>query len=209
MDRLDAMEVFVRVAELGSFTKAAASLRLPRSTVTAALQLLEARLGVKLLHRTTRRVSLTGEGEAYLEDVRRVLEEVEGIEAALGLRTGAPRGRVKVDVPAAAGRHVLAPALPRFFERYPEVTLELGSTDRPVDLVAEGVDCVLRGGDVHDESLVGKRLATFPVLTIAQRARRPSRVREARPSGARARLRSPRPPPARVARPRGRPPPLR
>lgn len=161
------MEVFVRVAELGSFTAAAASLRMPKASVTAAVQELEARLGVRLLHRTTRRVSLSADGAAYVEEAARILAEIVELEAGLGRAVATPRGRVRVDVPAAAGRHVIAPALPAFLARYPDLTVEIGSTDRPVDLLAEGVDCVVRGGQVHDESLIARRLGELPVLTCA------------------------------------------
>jgi LysR family transcriptional regulator for bpeEF and oprC len=170
MDRLDAMEVFARVAELGSFTRAADALRMPRSTVTAQVQALEARLGVKLLHRTTRKVTLTPDGTSYLREARRILREVDELESGLGKAAASPRGRVRVDVPAAAGRHIIVPALPSFFARYPDIVLELGSSDRPVDLVAEGVDCVIRGGDVHDESLAARKLADLPVVTCASPA---------------------------------------
>lgn len=167
MDRLDAMEVFARVAELASFTRAADALRMPRSTVTAQVKALEARLGIKLLHRTTRRVTLTADGTSYLREARRILREVEELESGLGNAAASPRGRVRVDVPAATGRHTIIPALPGFLERYPDIVLELGSSDRPVDLVAEGVDCVIRGGDVHDESLAARKLADLPVITCA------------------------------------------
>lgn len=170
MDRLDAMEVFARVAELGSFTRAADALRIPRSTVTAQVQALEARLGVKLLHRTTRRVTLTPDGASYLREARRILREVEELESGLGKAAASPRGRVRVDVPAAAGRHVIVPSLPGFFARYPDIVLELGSSDRPVDLVAEGVDCVIRGGDVFDDSLIARKLVDLPVVTCASPA---------------------------------------
>ncbi|MCK6506140.1 LysR family transcriptional regulator [Myxococcota bacterium] len=170
MDRLDAMEVFSQVAERGSFTAAARSLRRPRSTVTATVQALEARLGVKLLHRTTRRVTLTPDGALYLRECRRLLREVEEVEAGLGQGQAALRGKVRVDVPAAAGRHLLAPALPDFLERHPEIVVELGSSDRPVDLLAEGVDCVIRGGEVVDASLVTRSLARLPVRTLASPA---------------------------------------
>ncbi|MGL4577174.1 MAG: LysR substrate-binding domain-containing protein [Burkholderiaceae bacterium] len=167
MDKLRAMQVFSLVAELGSFTKAADALNLPNATVSTLVAQLEAHLQVKLLARTTRRLSLTEDGSAYVERVRRVLTELVEIEDALAGQTRAPQGRVRVDVPAAAGRHVLAPALPDFFARYPNITLEIGSTDRPVDLVAEGVDCVIRGGATHDESLVAKPLGTFETITCA------------------------------------------
>lgn len=161
------MEVFIRVAELGGFTRAAQALALPRATVTAAVQGLEARLQVKLLHRTTRKVALTPDGAAYLEEARRLLRELDELESGLGGAARIPRGRVRVDVPASAGRHVLAPALPEFLQRYPELTVELGSGDRPVDLLGEGVDCVIRGGEMFDDSLVGRKLGELPVITCA------------------------------------------
>ncbi len=167
MDRIRSMEVFIRVAELGSFTQAAQALRLPKASVTAAVQELEARLQVKLLHRTTRQAGLTADGAAYIDEARRLLRELAELEASLGNRARSPRGRLRVDVPAAAGRHVLAPALPDFFARYPELVVELGSSDRHVDLLGEGVDCVIRGGEAHDESLVGRKLGELPVITCA------------------------------------------
>ncbi|MCE9670932.1 LysR family transcriptional regulator [Myxococcus stipitatus] len=167
MDRMRAMELFLRVVETGSFTAAAQALRMPRTSATTELQALEAHLGVRLLHRTTRRVSLTNDGSLYYEEVRRLLKDLAEVESSLGRSAASTRGRIRVDVPAAAGRHLIAPALPAFFARHPDIVLELGSSDRPVDLVAEGVDCVVRGGDVHDESLVGRRLAHLPVVTCA------------------------------------------
>lgn len=167
MDRLRAMELFARVVETGSFTAAASALRLSRTRATTEIQRLEAHLGVRLLQRTTRRVSPTGDGAVYYEEARRLLREVRELETGLAGAVASARGRLRVDVPAAAGRQVIAPALPRFLERHPEIVVELGSTDRPVDLVAEGVDCVVRGGDVHDQTLVGRRLADLPVVTCA------------------------------------------
>lgn len=167
MDRLRSLELFVRVVELRSFSKAAGALRVPRATVTAAVQELEAHVGVRLLHRTTRSVSPTVDGQAYHDEVLRILRELSAADAALGRANRSPSGRIRVDVPAAAGRHVLAPALPAFLAAHPELTVELGSSDRPVDLLAEGVDCVIRGGDLHDESLVVRRLGELPVLTCA------------------------------------------
>ena len=167
MDHIRAMELFVRVVETGSFTAAAAALRLSRTRATMEIQQLERHLGVRLLQRTTRRVSPTGDGTVYYEEVRRLLRELRDLEAGLAGAAASARGRLRVDVAAVAGREVIAPALPRFLERHPEIVVELGSTDRPVDLVAEGVDCVVRGGDVHDETLVGRRLAELPVVTCA------------------------------------------
>jgi LysR family transcriptional regulator for bpeEF and oprC len=167
MDRLIAMQTFVRVAELGSFSKAAEALKLPNATVSVRVAQLEEHLQVKLLTRTTRRVGLTDSGAAYLERVQWLLNELGEAESQLSGATQNPRGRLRVDVPAAAGRRVLAPALPEFLARYPGITLELGSSDRPVDLVAEGVDCVVRGGLLYDEQLVARRLGAFDVVTCA------------------------------------------
>lgn len=161
------MQTFAKVAELESFSQAAQALRLPNASVSTRVAQLEERIGVKLFTRTTRRVRLTDEGAAYLEWARRLLAEIGEIEDQLRGRARKPRGRIRVDVPASAGRHVIAPALPAFLERYPEITVELGCTDRPVDLIAEGVDCVIRGGKVEDELLVARRLGEFEVITCA------------------------------------------
>jgi len=170
MDRLRAMELFVRVVETGSFTGAASALRMSRTRATTEIQQLETHLGLRLLQRTTRRVSPTNDGALYYEEVRRLLRELRELKAGLGGAVASARGRLRVDVPAAAGRYLIAPALPRFLERHPDIIVELGSSDRPVDLVAEGVDVVVRGGDVHDEALVGRRLADLPVVTCASPA---------------------------------------
>ena len=167
MDQLRALEVFSRVVELGSFTKAAESLHIPKASVTNWIQELEEHLGVRLLQRTTRRLNLTDDGTAYLEGARRVLSDVAELDAAVSQARVNLQGRVRVDVPAAVGRHVLAPALPDFFARYPEVTLDIGSSDRPVDLILEGVDVVIRGGTVFDDTLVARPLGVFEVITCA------------------------------------------
>jgi LysR family transcriptional regulator, regulator for bpeEF and oprC len=167
MDKLKAMQTFAKVAELGSFTKAAEQLGQPKGRVTQLVQQLEEHLRTKLLARTTRRLSLTDDGAAYLQGVQRLLGEVDELEGVLTLSRTRPRGRLRVDVPAAAGRHVIAAALPGFFAQYPDISVELGSSDRPVDLVLEGVDCVIRGGAVHDESLIARSLGAFEVITCA------------------------------------------
>lgn len=161
------MQTFAKVAELESFSQAALALRLPNATVSMRVAQLEERLGVKLFTRTTRRVRLTDEGAAYLEWARRLLSEIGEVEDQLRGCARKPRGRIRVDVPASAGRQIIAPALPAFLERYPEITVELGCTDRLVDLIAEGVDCVIRGGKVEDELLVARRLGEFEVITCA------------------------------------------
>jgi LysR family transcriptional regulator, regulator for bpeEF and oprC len=167
MDKLRAMHTFALVAELGSFTKAANALQLPNASVSTLVAQLEAHLQTKLLARTTRRLSLTDDGAAYLERVQRLLTEVAELETQLRGAHTSPRGRLRIDVPAAAGRHVIAAALPQFFAKHPEISIDIGSSDRPVDLVMEGVDCVIRGGAVHDESLVARKLGAFKVITCA------------------------------------------
>jgi len=170
VDKLAAMQTFARVAEMGSFSRAAESLQLPNATVSLRVKQLEEHLRVKLLSRTTRRVSLTEDGAAYLGEAQRLLQALEELEARTAGAVQSARGRLRVDVPAAAGRHVLAPALADFLVRYPDVDVDLGSTDRPVDLVLEGVDCVIRGGLVHDEQLVARALGAFEVVTCASPA---------------------------------------
>ncbi len=167
IDRLRAMEVFNHVVELGSFTRAAIALQLPKSRVTMLVQELEAHLGVRLLNRTTRRLSLTDDGAVYHQRAMAMVQDMDELEGSLRRAVASPCGRLRVDMPAAVGRHVLGPALPQFFSRYPQMSLDMGSTDRPVDLIAEGVDCVIRGGLVHDESLVARPLGRFKVVTCA------------------------------------------
>ena len=167
MDRFDAMLAFTRVVELASFTKAALSLNLPKTTVSAQVLALESRLRVKLLNRTTRHVSVTTDGAAYYERAVRLLQELEEAESSLSQATVSPKGRLRVDVPGSIGRRIIIPALGNFFERYPEIELELGCNDRPVDLLEEGVDCVLRGGELQDSTLVARRVAALKFLTCA------------------------------------------
>lgn len=170
MDRFESMRAFTRVVELASFTKAALSLNLPKTTVSAQVLALESRLRVKLLNRTTRRVSVTTDGAAYYERAVRLLHELEEAETALSQATVNPKGRLRVDVPGSIGRRILVPALCSFFERYPEIELELGCNDRPVDLLEEGVDCVIRGGELQDLSLVARRVGSLKFLTCASPA---------------------------------------
>ena len=167
MDRLQAMEVFVRVVETGSFTRTAESLHLPKATVTTLIQQIERHLGVKLLNRTTRRVSVTADGTAYYEHCGRILSEVAEAEASVSRSRLNPQGRLRVDVGATFGRRILIPALPDFFARYPEIRLELGCADRPVDLLEEGVDCVVRGGQLTDSSLVARPLGSIALVCCA------------------------------------------
>ncbi|MDX2009493.1 MAG: LysR substrate-binding domain-containing protein [Myxococcaceae bacterium] len=167
MDLLRSMDAFRHVARTGGFSAAAEAMRVSNATVTTLVQQLEAHLGVTLFHRTTRKVSLTTDGAAALDRVERLLQDVDELQDGVRGATRAAKGRLRVDVPAAFGRHLLAPALPRFFQRHPHIALEVGSSDRPVDLIREGVDCVVRGGPVFDESLIARRLKALPVITAA------------------------------------------
>jgi LysR family transcriptional regulator, regulator for bpeEF and oprC len=167
MDRLRAMQLFVRVAELGSFARCADDLRVSRALVSESVARLEQHLGVQLLARTTRKVSLSAEGAAYLARARRVLAEVEAMEEmARGARTQ-PQGRLRIDVPTSFGRHLLLPALAQFTQRYPKLELDIRFNDRVVDLVAERVDVALRAGRVKPPSYVARRIITTRLVTCA------------------------------------------
>lgn len=158
MDRIQAMRVFVRVVEAGSFSKAAIGLNVPRAAVSTGVQELEAYLGVRLLNRTTRRLSLTADGAATLERCRRLLDDMDELEGLFRPSEAPLTGRLKVDLPGRMARCVVVPALPDFFRLYPGIQLELGVTDRPIDLIQEGVDCVVRAGELRDSRLVSRRL---------------------------------------------------
>lgn len=153
-----AMEAFVRVVESGTFTKAADALGLPKTAVTRLIQQLESHLRVKLLHRTTRRVTVTPEGQSYYPQALRLLGEVRELESTLSQSKRGPRGRLRVESSGTLSRLLLVPALPSFYARYPQMHLELGVSDRVVDLLSDNVDCAIRGGGVKDESLVARHL---------------------------------------------------
>jgi LysR family transcriptional regulator for bpeEF and oprC len=167
MNKLQAMEVFVQVVDAGSFTRAAETLQLPKATVSTLVQSLETALSSKLLHRTTRMVTVTTDGAAYYERCIRILSDVRDAEESLSRTRLSPSGRLRVDVPTGLASEILIPALPAFFERYPDILMELGSTDRPVDLVEEGVDCALRGGELFDDNLIARRVGVINFVTAA------------------------------------------
>lgn len=167
MNKLQAMEVFVQVVDAGSFTRAADTLQLPKATVSTLVQGLEAALAAKLLYRTTRNVTVTTDGAAYYERCVRILSDVRDAEEALSRTRLSPSGRLRVDAPTGLSSQILVPALPEFFERYPDIELELGSTDRPVELVEEGVDCAVRGGTLADSSLIARRVGVLNFVTAA------------------------------------------
>jgi DNA-binding transcriptional LysR family regulator len=167
MDRFDTMRLFCRITELGSFSRAAADLHLPAATATHAIRALETRLGVRLLQRTTRHVSTTPDGAAYYQRCVRILADVEETEAGLGHGAAPPRGKLRVDMQGTLARAYVLPRLDEFLGRYPDITLEIGMGDRLADLVREGVDCVLRVGELADSSMVGKRVASLRQVTCA------------------------------------------
>jgi DNA-binding transcriptional LysR family regulator len=165
MDRFDAMRVFTRVVERRSFTLAAQDLGLPRSTVTDAVKQLEARLGVRLLQRTTRHVGATLDGEAYYRRCLALIADLEDAEAAFG---GAkPKGLLRVDVHGTLARHFLLPRLGDFLAEFPRIEIFMSEGDRLVDLVREGIDCVLRVEDLQDSDMIGRQVAMLEEITCA------------------------------------------
>ncbi len=163
MDRFEAMRAFARVVETGSFTRAAHTLQISRTTVTQLVQQLEAHLRLRLLNRTTRRVSVTADGAAYYPRIARLLAELDEVEGGLGDAAAQPRGRLRVDVPGPYARLRLVPVLPDFQARYPEIQLDVGVSDREVDVIADNVDCVIRGGTPADPALVARPLTALPI----------------------------------------------
>jgi DNA-binding transcriptional LysR family regulator len=168
MDRFDAMRVFTRIVERRSFTAAAADLGLPRSTVTDAVQQVEKRLGVRLLQRTTRQVSPTLDGEAYYQRCLTILADIEDAEGAFaGVK---PKGLLRVDVHGTLARHFVLPGLPRFLATYPGIEFQMSEGDRLVDLIREGIDCVLRVGSPQDSGMIARRVAMLEEVTLASPA---------------------------------------
>lgn len=167
MNTVDAMRIFVRVAELMSFTQAAVELGLPKASVSTAIQNLEAQIGARLLLRTTRRVNLTPDGQIFYERCQDLLADMEELTGLFRSNATALQGRLRVDLPLGLARHVVLPALSEFMQQHPHIAVELSSTDRRVDLVREGFDCVLRVGAVGDVNLVGRYLGVLPQVNYA------------------------------------------
>ncbi|MBX8529346.1 LysR family transcriptional regulator [Pseudomonas cichorii] len=183
MDRFDAMQAFARVVEAGSFTKAAETLHMSKTTVTQLVQQLEARLRVKLLNRTTRKVNVTADGAAYYERVVRLLADLDDAETSLSSASALPRGRLRVDVPSPFASTILMPALPEFHARYPDIQIDMGVSDRIVDVIGENVDCVVRGGELTDQSLMARRvgdlrLGVYAAPSYLERVGTPAHPRE-------------------------------
>lgn len=167
MNKLQAMEVFVQVVDAGGFTRAAENMQLPKATVSTLVQALESALAVKLLHRTTRQVSVTSDGAAYYERCLRILSDVRDAEESLSNNRASPSGRLRVDVSTGMANDLIIPALPDFFQRYPDIRLDLGCSDRAVDLIEEGVDCAIRGGNLPDSALIARRIGVLHFVTAA------------------------------------------
>jgi len=167
MDRFQQYRVFAQVAEMGSFIKAANRLGLPRASVSAAIQQLEAQVGVRLLHRTTRQVRLTADGMQLLERLRPLLADLEDIDQLFQGSQRQVAGRLNIDVPSRIARRLIAPALPGLLRSHPALQIYLGSSDRAIDLVREGVDCAVRVGALHDSSLVVRPLGQVALINCA------------------------------------------
>lgn len=167
MDRIDLFRTFTRVVECASFTRAADTLGMPRSSVSAAVIELEARVGARLLHRTTRKVSPTQDGAAFYERCLRLIADVEETEGLFRQTSVGPSGRLRIDVPGRIGRLIIAPALPEFLARHPQLDIELRVTDRAINLVEESVDCVLRVGPLGDSGLIARKIGDLPLINVA------------------------------------------
>ncbi|MBO9686499.1 MAG: LysR family transcriptional regulator [Mitsuaria chitosanitabida] len=170
MDRIVQMRAFARVVETGSFTKAADSMDLPKASLTRLVQALEARLRVQLLTRTTRKVTVTQDGAVYYERTMALLNELEAIDQGMLHDNSKPRGRLRVDVTTLTGSRVLIPAMADFHERYPDVEIALGVSDRSIDLLVDNVDFVLRVGPVQDAGLVARKVGQIRFVTCASPA---------------------------------------
>jgi LysR family transcriptional regulator for bpeEF and oprC len=158
MDKLSAMATFAKVVETGSFTRAAEVLAIPKASVSQRVSDLERVLGAQLLHRTTRNLRLTDDGQSYFAKVQGILQEIEELEQALRRRVIEPRGRLRVEALTSIARWVLAPRLADFQAHFPHVSLRLGASDRITNLFEEGVDCAIRGGPLEDSSLIARHV---------------------------------------------------
>jgi LysR family transcriptional regulator, regulator for bpeEF and oprC len=167
MDQLSAMRVFIRVVETGNFTRAADMLAMPKATVTNLIQGLEAHLHTKLLNRTTRRVMVTTDGALYYERAAQIISELEELDGSLSNSQSLPTGRLRVEMAGAFADSILVPALCDFYQRYPDIRIDLGVGDRTVDYLAENVDCALRAGTPADQSLIARRVSEIEMITCA------------------------------------------
>jgi LysR family transcriptional regulator, regulator for bpeEF and oprC len=169
MDKLKAMEAFVRVVDTGGFTRAAERMGAPKASVSTLVAELEAQLGVRLLHRTTRKVTVTADGAAYYERCVRLIDDLREADEAVSSRQGQASGRLRVDVSTSLGSLLMYAGIGEFMARYPDIQLEIGCSDRLVNLVSEAVDCVLRIGEVSDPGTVARRVGSMRLLTCASK----------------------------------------
>ncbi|UYW73347.1 LysR family transcriptional regulator [Pseudocitrobacter faecalis] len=167
MDKIHAMQLFIRVAELESFSRAADTLGLPKGSVSRQIQALENQLGCRLLHRTTRRVHLTQDGMVYYERAKDLLSNLEELDSMFQSDPSSVSGRLRVDMPVAVAQNVVIPRLPAFLQHYPGIELELSSSDRLVDIIREGFDCVVRVGHLKDSGLIARPLGKLTVVSCA------------------------------------------
>lgn len=167
MDKIHAMQLFIRVAELESFSRAADTLGLPKGSVSRQIQALENQLGCRLLHRTTRRVHLTQDGMVYYERAKDLLSNLEELDSMFQSDPSSVSGRLRVDMPVAVAQNVVIPRLPAFLQHYPGIELELSSSDRLVDVIREGFDCVVRVGHLKDSGLIARQLGKLTVVNCA------------------------------------------
>lgn len=167
MDQIRAIRSFARVVEAGSFTHAADSMDIPKATLTKQIQDLENYLGIRLLQRTTRRVTVTAEGQQYYEKTLCILAELEDIDTSFGVARNTPSGILRVDVGSSTASDVLIPALPEFMARYPDIQIELGVSDRHVDLISDNADCVIRGGRLDNSTLIARSIGEAYMVTCA------------------------------------------
>jgi DNA-binding transcriptional LysR family regulator len=170
VNQIEAMQIFIRVAELASFTRAADSLGIPKASASTAVQQLETALGARLLHRTTRKVQMTHDGQAFYERSKDLLTDVDELQSMFQQGEQSLRGRLRVDMSGGVARLFVLPQLADFMQAHPLIELELSSTDRLVDLVREGFDCVLRVGPLVDSSLVARPLGAFRIINCASPA---------------------------------------
>jgi DNA-binding transcriptional LysR family regulator len=164
MEKLQAMHIYTRVAELASFTQAAASLGLPKASVSTSVRQLESLLGTRLLHRTTRKVQMTQDGQTFYERCKDLLADVDELESLFQQTPAAIHGRLRIDMPSGVAKTIVIPHLPAFLKQHPGIEIELSSTDRRVDIVREGFDCVLRIGALSDSGLIARPLGKLEVV---------------------------------------------
>jgi len=167
MDKIHAMQLFLRVAELESFSRAADTLGLPKGSVSRQIQALENLLGVRLLHRTTRRVQLTQDGMVYYERAKDLLSNLDELDGMFQHDPTSISGRLRVDMPVGVAKNLVIPKLPAFLQQYPGIELELSSSDRLVDVIREGFDCVVRVGTLKESGLVARKVGKLTVVNCA------------------------------------------